>query len=190
MKILNLVLVLFLSVNSFSSEKLFKRADSLFQLNKLENAIYLYEEIIEKNMESSELYYNIGICFFQIEEFEKSKSYFQRSIILNPKLKIAKDRISQCNLKLNKKEHPKLFYIIWKNKIIGLFSKNFSIMISLTSIILIFLLILLNIFRIQKTQKRYITLVFLISLFFHFVSFLKIEQEKVFLAKNNTELNN
>ena len=77
MKILNLVLVLFLSVNSFSSEKLFKRADSLFQLNKLENAIYLYEEIIEKNMESSELYYNIGICFFQIEEFEKSKSYFR-----------------------------------------------------------------------------------------------------------------
>tara|TARA_B100001029_G_C14978805_1_gene404707 strand:- start:212 stop:799 length:588 start_codon:yes stop_codon:yes gene_type:complete len=190
MRLLILVLVLFLSLNLFSSEKLFKRADSLFELHEIENAISVYEEIIEKNMESSELYYNIGICYFQIEDFEKSKSYFQKSIILNPKLKIAKDRISQCNVKLYKKEHPKLFYIIWKNKIISLFSKNFSIIISLISIILVFLLVLFNVFKTRKIQKRYITLLFLISLFFHLVSFLKIEQEKVILVKNNIELKN
>ena len=189
MKILNLILVLFISVNLFSSDRLFEKADSLFQENNIKEAISLYQKILNKNLESSELYYNIGICYFQIEQFKKSKSYFQKSLVLNPKSAIVKDRISQCNLKLNKKEQPKLFYIIWWNKLLSLFSKNVSIMISLISILSVFILLLLNIFGIKKIQKRYTILLFLISLFFHSISSSKIEKESVFLVKDNTESN-
>ena len=140
-------------------------------------------------MESSELYYNIGICYFQIEEFKKSKSYFQKSLVLNPKSEIVKDRISQCNLKLGKKEKPKLFDIIWWNKLLSLFSKNVSIMISLISILSVFILLLLNVFGMKKIQKRYTILLFLISLFFHSISSSKIEKESILLSKNNTESN-
>ena len=189
MKILSTILILFISVNSFSGEKLFEKADSLFQLNKTDSAILLYQEIIDNDMESAELYYNIGICYFQKEKFKKSKFYFQKSLVLNPKAEIIKDRISQCNLKLNKKEQPKLFYIIWWNKLLSLFSKNVSIMISLISILSVFILLLLNIFGIKKIQKRYTILLFLISLFFHSISSSKIEKESVFLVKDNTESN-
>jgi len=109
MKILNLILVLFISVNLFSSDRLFEKADSLFKENKIEEAISLYQEILDKNLESSELYYNIGICYFQIEQFKKSKSYFQKSLVLNSKSAIVKDRISQCNLKLIKKNNQSFF---------------------------------------------------------------------------------
>ena len=187
MKIFNIILILFISVNSFSAEKLFEKADSCFQLNKTDSAIFFYQKILDKNMESSELYYNIGICYFQIESFWKSKSYFQKSLVLNPKSEIIKDRISQCNLKLGKKTPPKIFYIIWKNKLLSLFSKNVSIIISLTSILSVFILLLLNIFDVKRTHKRYIILLFLTSLFFHFISSSKIEKESILSLKDNTE---
>tara|TARA_B110000495_G_C22662361_1_gene391972 strand:- start:15 stop:587 length:573 start_codon:yes stop_codon:yes gene_type:complete len=189
MRIFNIILILFISVNSFSAEKLFEKADSLFQSNNTDSAIFLYHKILDKNMESSELYYNIGICYFQIEEFKKSKSYFQKSLVLNPKSEIAKDRISQCNLKLGKKKSPKLFYTIWWNKLLSLFSKNVSIMISLISILSVFILLLLNVFGIKKIQKRYTILLFLISLFFHSIISSKIEKESILLSKNDTESN-
>ena len=189
MRIFNIILILFISVNSFSADRLFVKADSLFQENNIKEAISLYQEILDKNMESSELYYNIGICYFQIEEFKKSKSYFQKSLVLNPKSAIVKDRISQCNLKLGKKEPPKLFYTIWWNKLLSLFSKNVSIMISLISILSVFILLLLNIFGMKKIQKRYTILLFLISLFFHSIISSKIEKESILLSKNNTESN-
>ena len=112
MKILNTILILFISVNSFSGEKLFEKADSLFQLNKTDSAILLYQEILDKDMESPELYYNIGICYFQKEKFKKSKFYFQKSLVLNPKSEITKARISQCNLKLGGGSTPKIFNMI------------------------------------------------------------------------------
>ena len=189
MRILNLILILFISVNSFSANRLFIKADSLFQENNIDEAISLYQEILDKNLESWELYYNIGICYFQIEQFKKSKSYFQKSLVLNPKSVIVQDRISKCNLKLGKKEQPKLFYISWWNKLLSLFSKNVSIMISLISILSVFILLLLNIFGMKKIQKRYTILLFLISLFFHSISSSKIEKESVFLVKDNTESN-
>ena len=187
MKILNTILILFISVNSFSGEKLFEKADSLFQLNKTDSAILLYQEIIDNNMESAELYYNIGVCYFQKKKFKKSKFYFQKSLVLNPKSEITKARISQCNLKLGGGSTPKIFYMIWKNKLLSLFSKNVSIIISLTSILSVFILLLLNIFDVKRIPKRYIILLFLISLFFHFISSSKIEKESILSLKDNTE---
>jgi len=188
MRIFNIILILFISANSFSSERLFVKADSLFQENNIDEAISLYYKILDKDLESLELYYNLGICYFQIEKFEKSKSYFQKSLVINPKSEITKDRISQCNLKLGKKESPKLFYTIWWNKLLSLFSKNVSIMISLTSILSVFILLLLNTFGI-KIQKRYTILLFLISLFFHSIVSSKIEKESILLSKKDTESN-
>ena len=75
MKILNIILVLFISVHSFSADKLFIKADSLFKSNKIKESISLYQKILDKNLESSELYYNIGICYFQIEQFKKMGSF-------------------------------------------------------------------------------------------------------------------
>ena len=171
------------------AEKIFEKADSLFQSNNTDSAIFLYQEILDKNLESSELYYNIGICYFQIEKFKKSKSYFQKALVLNPNSEIIKTRIYQCNLKLGKKSPPKIFYIIWKNKLLSLFSKNVSIIISLTSILSVFILLLLNIFDVKRIPKRYIILVSLISLFFHSISSSKIEKESILLSKNYTESN-
>lgn len=187
MKIFNIILILFVSANSFSTEKLFEKADSLFHSNNSDSAILLYQEVLDKNMESSELYYNIGICYFQIEKFKKSKFYFQKSLALNPKSEIIKGRISQCNLKLGVKSPPKTFYIIWKNKLLSFFSKNVSIVISLTSILCVFVLLLLNIFDVKRIQKGYIILVFLISLFFHFIISSKIEKESILSITDNTE---
>ena len=187
MKILNTILILFISVNSFSGEKLFEKADSLFQLNKTDSAILLYQEIIDNNMESAELYYNIGICYFQKEKFKKSKFYFQKSLVLKPKSEITKARISQCNLKLSKQPPPKIFYIVWKNKLLSLLSKDVSIIISLISILSVFILLLLNIFDVKRIPKRYVFLAALISLFFHFISSSKIEKESILSLKDNTE---
>ena len=101
--------MIILHLTTYSSDKIFETADSLFQKNEYELAINYYNKILENNLESSEVYYNLGICFFKIKEYRNSKKNFQKSLILNPKIKLSEHWITQINKKINEKNIHKCF---------------------------------------------------------------------------------
>ena len=180
MKPLIFLLFVIFHNNSQSSERLFNKADSLFNIQNYEEAISNYNSILENNLESSEIYYNMGLCYFQIKEFQKAKHQFRKSIILNPELKIAEERIIHCNNKLLKQKRPQLLTQIWKNKIRNLWTVTSWVFITILLQILLILLIVLKLFYNKKIPNTYLILLLFTSiLFYYFVSSLIIHNTNI-----------
>ena len=166
------------SILSYSKEKLFQSADSLYQLDEFEMAISEYNKILDENLESPELYYNLGVCYYQIKDYKKSKLNFQKSLLLNPNLNLSQDRILQINSKTNHKNLPQIFYKKWLNKIINLFTlkiwifTSFLLILSLTTVLTIKYILKIEV------KKALITSLFLTNLLIYIISICKIENDK------------
>ena len=169
MKPLIFILFVIFHNNSQSAERLFNKADSLFNIQNFEEAISTYSSILENNLESSEIYYNMGLCYFQMEEFEKAKNQFRKSITLNPGLKITEERITQCNNKLLKQKRPQLLTQIWRNKIRNIWTVTTWISITILLQILLISLLILKLFYNKKVQNIYLILLLFISILFYYL---------------------
>ena len=166
MKPLIFILFIIFHNNSQSAERLFNKADSLFNIQNFEEAISTYNSILENNIESSEIYYNMGLCYYQMKEFQKAKHQFRKSITLNPELKIAEERIIHCNTKLLKQKRPQLLTQIWRNNIRNIFTLNKWVGITIMLNCLIILLTILKLFLLKNIRSRYLILLLLVSIIF------------------------
>ena len=154
-------LFLVFAFHSFSAEKIFEKADSLYQLSDYQTAIDQYNFILEKGLESSSVYYNLGVCYFQLEKYEKSKNYFNKCLILNPENTKCKENIKLCKLKILKKDSPEFFYKTWWKNYSNLLKINNWYLLSLFSIITLLILTFLSTVK-KKTISKYLFVVLLI----------------------------
>ena len=166
------------STFSYSKEKIFQSADSLYQLHEFEQAISEYNQIIDDNLESPELYYNLGVCYYQIKDYKKSKLNFQKSLILNPKLNLSNDRIRLINSKTNHKNLPQIFYEKWFDKIINLFTLKIWILASLVMLLSLITVISIKYILKIKVKKVMIISLFLTNLLIYFITIYKIGNDK------------
>lgn len=188
MKKIAIVIFTFYSFLSYSTDSLFKTADTLFQNNKIEEAISVYKKILDKNLESSELYYNLGICYFKIQNYKLSQENFRKSLSINPSSEITKKRIIQTNIKLNTKETPQLFYIIWKNKISEICNTNTWILFSILSILILLILFIFKLFFKKQVKSIYILFLIFLSVVMYFFSSHKIKKDEKILDKDSINI--
>ena len=131
MKKLKIILSLLISINCFGIEN-FSLAELYYNQGKYKLSIQEYEKIISEGKESPELYFNLGNCYFQINQYLRSKNNYLKSLYLDPKLEIAKYNIQVCNIKI--KEPPKAFYMIWSDNILQSLELHYWIIISIFSL--------------------------------------------------------
>lgn len=67
------------------ADKLFKEANELYKNEKYNEAIKKYE-LIEKNnkLESSELYFNLGNCYYKLGKIAPSIYNYEKALLINP----------------------------------------------------------------------------------------------------------
>jgi len=177
LKKITLISLIIFHLTTYSSDKIFETADSLFQKNEYELAINYYNKILENNLESSEVYYNLGICYFKIKEYRNSKKNFQKSLILNPKIKLSEHWITQINKKINEKNIPQMFYVKWINFIVNMFDTFTWILISFILILCLVITITFKYLFNKKVNTIVITLLLLNLIVFYFTNN-KIENNK------------
>lgn len=115
-----LILLSFSVVNADDNKILLEEANKVYNEGSFEQAIELYEKVLENGYESAEVYYNLGnACFKQnnfaaaILNYEKAKKIEPNDEDINFNLKIANNRI------VDKIETvPELFYVQWWNSLI------------------------------------------------------------------------
>jgi len=82
------ILFLLFFITSFlgaqTAEQLFENANKLYQENKFEDAITVYEEIEAQGVISSELYYNIGNCFYKLNKVAPTIYNYEKALKLDP----------------------------------------------------------------------------------------------------------
>ena len=177
MKKITLISLIIFHLTTYSSDKIFETADSLFQKNEYELAINYYNKILGNNLESPEIYYNLGICYFKIKEYRNSKKNFQKSLILNPKIKLSEHWITQINKKINEKNMPQMFYVKWRNFIVNMFDTFTWILISFILILCLVITITFKYLFNKKVNTIVITLLLLNLIVFYFTNN-KIENNK------------
>lgn len=97
-KIVLIAFILFTSIGfSQTAEELFSNANELYQQEKYEAAIEQYELIEELQLQSDELFFNLGNSYYKLNKVAPAIYYFEKSLKLNPSNADAKTNLEFAN---------------------------------------------------------------------------------------------
>ncbi len=91
------------------------KANKAYMAGFYENAIVIYEKILETNLASPELYYNLGNAYFKTNNLPLAILNYERALKYNPGDEDIQFNLSVANSKIVDKIEvlPELFYIRW-----------------------------------------------------------------------------
>ena len=95
-----------------SPESLFSQANALYQTQQFEGAIELYQQILSQGFESKAVYYNLGNCYYRLEDIGKSILYFEKALKLDPNDGDIRYNLDLANLRvIDRVELPPRFFL-------------------------------------------------------------------------------
>ncbi len=78
------LLILPISIIAQNSNEQFKKANSLYKNGEYVKAAELYEEIVKTNEVSSELFHNLGNCYYKLNSVGPAVYNYEKALRLNP----------------------------------------------------------------------------------------------------------
>lgn len=187
--ILGLFLILLICNSSFANQSnfVFDSANVSYSKGDFEKAIEQYEDLVESNTVSFEVYFNLANAYYKTKTIGLAILNYEKAKKLNPN-----DEDLIINLKLaNQKAEdkidaaPQLFLAEWKNGIVDLFDeKNWSVLCILLFAVSLFLIGLYIVSQNNTLKKLgfFTGIVLLIATIFIFF----IAQNKYELTKNSS----
>lgn len=184
-KILFLLLFISSLANGQSVEELFSKANTFYKQGNLEMAIENYLEIDKQEEVSSELYYNLGNCYYKLNNVAETIYYYEKALKLNPLNEDARNNLVFAKrLTIDSiKELPKsILQKINKNYFQKL-SYNQWALITIVFSFLTAILFLLFYFSFRSSLKRTYFIASVFSFLF-FISALTITYNQFIFTKN------
>lgn len=120
-------------------------ANKAYAKEKYNDAIQLYTKVLDKGLESYELYYNLGNCYFRISNFPMAILNYERGKKLNPADEDLDFNLKIANTKIVDKIDPipQLFFVKWWLMLTNLFSFDYWAYIAIGSISFFFIFLFL-----------------------------------------------
>ena len=144
-----LPLILVSELPAQSAQILFESANRDYFEGNYEQSIEKYQKILENDVESGEVYFNLGNAYYKLDDygrailcFEKAKKYLSGDDALEKNLKLAQFRIID-----EIEPIPQLFLQVWWNELLNLFSIEFYAWMSLMLFAILTFLIAVNILQ-------------------------------------------
>ena len=159
-----IILFIIYCSHAFASEELFKQANALYEEGDYVSSINHYKDILERGLESPEIYFNMGSCYFKIAEYKNSKDYYSRSLYLDPNIELTQSNINLCNKKLLINKKPTFLHIKWWNYIVNILSINNWIISSLIVIIMFSILLFMRLYLNKKIHMFILFLLMIINI--------------------------
>ncbi len=154
-KLINILVVVFVVSKIFAAEnvQIFNDANKAYSDGHYAEAIELYEQIVNKGLESQELYYNLGNSYFKTNDIPSAILFYEKSIKLDPADEDAEFNLKVANSLIPDKieEVPLMFYKRWWNNIYDLFGANLWAKLSV-----VFLILFLLMLAIYLTGRSYL----------------------------------
>jgi len=155
-KFIQTIFLLALSLSVFAQDALLDKANQHYIAGEYDQAIEAYNEILNSNRESAEVYYNLGNAFYKTGKFTQAILNYERAKLLAPN-----DEDIQFNLDLANQHVvdaidplPQVFFIRWWNSITNKYSIDEWSRISVVSFILFLILAGLFFFTQNGMVKR------------------------------------
>lgn len=119
MRILIILLFFSSSILAQDANSLFEQASVSYEQKEYAQAIIYYNEIQDLGLYSSDLYYNIGNCYYKLQQNAEAVLYYEKALKLNPSDEDALFNLKLVQLQLVDKlaEVPQVFYQKWAESI-------------------------------------------------------------------------
>lgn len=170
-RMIMIAVLLFIFFNSFSQDAhtLINIANNAYNEGMYDSALNVYHQVEKENLESGELYYNMGNTYFKTNDISSAILYYEKAKKLEPNnedidynLRIANSMI------VDKIERvPELFFKKWWNYFYNMFNANTWTIISVISWFILIFFIGLFIVSNSRGGKK---LAFYFGLLFLFTS--------------------
>ncbi|MDR2065917.1 MAG: tetratricopeptide repeat protein [Prevotellaceae bacterium] len=138
------------------ADSMFVTANKLYNEGKYEDAVDIYEAVLDAGKESSYLYYNLGNAYFKQNTLAAAILNYERAYRLNPSDEDINHNLAIARSQLTDKfdEVPEFFVITIFGKIKSLFAANTWGIIALLSFAVFLILVLLFLFAGKLFVRR------------------------------------
>lgn len=182
------IILIFLFITQILvAQKSFEKANALYQKGNYEQAISEYESVLAGKQHSSELYFNLGNCYYKLNKVAPAIYNYEKALMLNPD-----DLETQNNLRFAQKmtideikEIPKVGFTKTLHNLTSTFHYNTWAWISVV-LSAVFLLFFIGYYLSQKSLYKRIFFFGMFVLFFLLFScvFIAITEKNTFDNEN------
>ena len=188
-KHISVIILILGSLYSFSQNNLtIEKANKLYNEGLYDSSLVLYNSILDQNLQSAELYFNIGNAFFKNNNLPKAILYYEKALKLSPNDEDIKYNLSISNsMIVDKIENvPQLFYKQWWNYFYNRYSTNTWAIISI--VIWILFLVSLGVFLLSssRSKKKFVFYLSVLIFISALISF-GLASQKYYINKENKE---
>jgi tetratricopeptide (TPR) repeat protein len=150
-----LVYLLFLTTQMFFAQKDFQAGNALYKNGNYKAAITSYESVLASKKESSDLYFNLGNCYYKLNQVAPAVYHYEKALVLNPNNKEAANNLKFAQKLLidEIKETPKVGFAKMLRNFTANYSYNTWAWISVVFASL-FLLLFLGYYFLQNTVYK------------------------------------
>jgi len=142
-------------------------ADSLYSEGQYDAAAKIYQKLLEVNGPEAILYYNLGNCYYKLNDVPKSLLNFERAALLNPADEDIQNNLELARAKTTDKIIPEseMFFIGWWRNLTRLFSPQIWKTIGIVSFIILLASLLVYMFSAKIMNQKaglYVSIIALI----------------------------
>lgn len=150
-RLLHTILVLLLTTSVFAQADLLQKANELYTKDQFKEAIEVYNQILKTNMESPEVYFNLGNAYYKTNQFTLAILNFERAKVLAPDDEDIEFNLLVVNQKVvdSIQELPGIFIVRWWNALVN--SQTTDTWATLSILGFIIFLVLLGLYFFAKT---------------------------------------
>jgi len=151
-RLLQTILALLLTTSVFAQADLLQKANELYTKEQFKEAIEVYNQILKTNMESPEVYYNLGNSYYKTNQFTLAILNFERAKLLAPDDEDIEFNLLVANQKVvdSIQELPGIFIVRWWNALVN--SQTTDTWGTLSIFGFIIFLVLLGLYFFAKTS--------------------------------------
>ena len=125
MRILIILISLFSNIFSKDFDQIFTEANNFYNGSRYLESIQIYESILSEGWESSNLYFNLGNCYFRQNQIGQSVWAYKKALIIDPRNKDLIKNLSIAEARIKDRVIlPDEFYFV---KIYGKFKSKFTL---------------------------------------------------------------
>src|SRR6266571_8467857 len=138
MRLVALSTVLFCTTLAVAQEEVlqFEQANQSYRNGDYKKAAQLYEKILDNGYESAALYYDLGNCYFKLENIPATILSYERARRLAPHDEDISYNLRLANLRVVDKIDalPRLFFVDWGTALMNMFSSDGWALVEIVSL--------------------------------------------------------
>ena len=178
-----------LSFNLFSDnvEQLIDSAQNSFMQTQYASALEMYDSVCRMGYSSSDLYYNIGNCYYRLDDIPNSVYYYEKALMLDPSNGDAEFNLNIANRQLKQivEPLPIPFYARCGMAILNIMSSDSWTILNIIFLVLTLAGIALYLFMGRIALRKLGFSIAVISLIFFIFTAVCAYKSSVVISENN-----